>query len=272
MTAPPVLTVHGLHKRFASLVVAHEIGFALPQGARHALIGPNGAGKTTLINLLTGALRPDAGEVLLAGEPITTLAPHLRVKRGLARTFQINTLFPELDPLEAVTLAVCQRCGTAGNFWRPVPAFRAAIEEAHAILASLGLATVCHRPTRALAYGQQRLLELALALATRPKVLLLDEPAAGVPRHEASALFAAIEALSADLTVLFIEHDMNIVFRFASRVIVLLGGRILVEGTPQEIAADPRVREVYLGGVRHHDQCQTDARSAVSPDTNVPHA
>jgi branched-chain amino acid transport system ATP-binding protein len=257
MAITPALSTCGLDKRFGSLVVAQEIGFDLPPGARHALIGPNGAGKTTLINLLTGALRPDAGEVLLDGEAITALAPDVRVKRGLARTFQINTLFPGLDPLEAVTLAVCERQGVAGNFWRPVPAFRTAVQEAHAILGSLGLGAVCHRPTRALAYGQQRLLELALALATRPKVLLLDEPAAGVPRQEAGALFAAIEALSADLTVLFIEHDMDIVFRFASRVIVLLGGRILTEGSPQEIAADPRVREVYLGGAR-----QTDVRHA----------
>ena len=245
------LSARGLHKRFGSLVVAQDIHFALPLGARYALIGPNGAGKTTLVNLITGALRPDAGEVLLDGEVITSLAPAPRVKRGLARTFQINTLFPELDPLEAVTLAVCERLGVAGNWWRPVPTFRSAVDEAHMILATLGLGAVCHRPTRLLAYGQQRLLELALALATRPKVLLLDEPAAGVPRQEAGALFAAIESLSADLTVLFIEHDMDLVFRFASRVIVMVGGRILVEGSPREIAADPRVREVYLGGARH---------------------
>jgi len=263
----PALSASGLHKRFGSLVVAQDIHFALPPGARHALIGPNGAGKTTLINLLTGALRPDAGEVLLDGQPITALAPDLRVKRGLARTFQINTLFPELDPLEAVTLVVFERLGVAGNWWRPVPAFRTAVEEAHAILASLGLASVCHRPTRLLAYGQQRLLELALALATRPKVLLLDEPAAGVPRQEGGALFAAIEALSVDLTVLFIEHDMDIVFRFATRVIVMLGGRILVEGSPEEIAADPRVREVYLGGARHGD-----GRHAGTAHTDVRHA
>jgi branched-chain amino acid transport system ATP-binding protein len=247
----PALSARGLHKRFGSLVVAQDLAFGLPPGARYALIGPNGAGKTTLINLLTGALRPDAGEVLLDGEAITTLAPGLRVKLGLARTFQINTLFPALDPLEAVTLVVCERLGVAGNWWRPVPAFRAAVEEAHSIIVSLGLGAVCHRPTRLLAYGQQRLLELALALATRPKVLLLDEPAAGVPRQEVGALFAAIEALSADLTVLFIEHDMDLVFRFASRVIVMLGGRILVEGSPEEIAADAHVREVYLGGARH---------------------
>jgi branched-chain amino acid transport system ATP-binding protein len=270
MTA--ALSAHGLHKRFGSLVVAQDIHFALPPGARHALIGPNGAGKTTLINLLTGALRPDAGEVLLDGEAITALAPELRVKRGLVRTFQINTLFPELDPLEAVTLVVCERLGVAGNWWRPVPAFRAAVDEAHTILATLGLGTVCHRPTRLLAYGQQRLLELALALATRPKVLLLDEPAAGVPRQEGGALFAAIEGLSAELTVLFIEHDMDIVFRFASRVIVMLGGRILVEGSPEEIAADPRVREVYLGGGRDAGARHADAGRADAGHADAGHA
>ncbi len=267
----PALNARGLHKRFGSLVVAQDIHFALPPGARHALIGPNGAGKTTLINLITGALRPDAGEVRLNGEAITSLAPWLRVKRGLARTFQINTLFPELDPLEAVTLAVCERLGVAGNWWRPVPAFRAAVEEAHAILALLGLGAVCHRPTRRLAYGEQRLLELALALATRPKVLLLDEPAAGVPRQDAGALFAAIEALSAELTVLFIEHDMDLVFRFASRVIVMLGGRILVEGSPDEIAADPRVREVYLGGARHAEVRHADVQHADVQHADVQH-
>jgi branched-chain amino acid transport system ATP-binding protein len=247
----PALSARGLHKRFGSLTVAQDISFDLPQGARHALIGPNGAGKTTLINLLTGTLRPDAGQVMLDGTAITSLPTEQRVKQGLVRTFQINELFPALDPLEAVTLVVCERLGVATNWWRPVPSFRAAVEEAHGILASLGLDAVCHRPTHLLPYGQQRLLELALALATRPKVLLLDEPAAGVPRSDAGALFAAIEALSADLTVLFIEHDMDIVFRFATRVIVLLGGRILVEGSPAEIAADQSVREVYLGSRRH---------------------
>ncbi len=249
MTA--ALSARGLHKRFGSLRVAQDITFELPPGARHALIGPNGAGKTTLINLLTGTLRPDAGQVMLDGKVITLLPPEQRVKQGLARTFQINALFPALDPLEAVTLVVCERLGVATNWWRPVPAFHAAVEEAHGILASLGLDAVCHRPTHLLAYGQQRLLELALALATRPRVLLLDEPAAGVPRSDAGALFAALEALSADLTVLFIEHDMDIVFRFATRVIVMLGGRILVEGSPAEIAADTAVREVYLGSRRH---------------------
>ena len=167
------------------------------------------------------------------------------------RTFQINTLFPHLNALEAVTLAVCERRGDAGTWWRSCRPTRDAIEEAYAILLSLRLGASCYRPTRELAYGQQRLLEIALALATKPKVLLLDEPAAGVPQDESAELFAVIAGLSQDITVLFIEHDMNVVFRFASRIIVMVGGRILVEGTPEEIAADARVREVYLGGAHH---------------------
>jgi ABC-type branched-subunit amino acid transport system ATPase component len=247
----PALATRALAKRFGSLVVAADISLALPPGVRYALIGPNGAGKTTLINLMTGMLRPDAGQIFLAEQEITALQPAQRVKRGLVRTFQINTLFPDLSALEAVTLAVCERRGDAGTWWRRLPAYRDAIDEAYGILASLRLGDDCYRVTRELAYGQQRLLEIALALATRPRVLLLDEPAAGVPRDESPALFAAISGLSQDITVLFIEHDMEIVFRFASRIIVMVGGRVLVEGTPGEIAADPRVREVYLGQSRH---------------------
>ena len=245
------LSTRGLDKSFGSLVVAQDIAFELPHGARHALIGPNGAGKTTLINLMTGMLRPDAGEVRLEDEEITAFSPERRVGRGLVRTFQINTLFPNLTALEAVTLAVCERDGVARTWWQRVSAYRGAVDEAHAILSSLMLGSDCYRPTRELPYGRQRLLEIALALATRPKVLLLDEPAAGVPRDESAELFAAISNLSRDITVLFIEHDMNFVFRFASRIIVMVGGRILTEGTPDEIAADPRVREVYLGKAGH---------------------
>jgi ABC-type branched-subunit amino acid transport system ATPase component len=212
---------------------------------RYALIGPNGAGKTTLMNLLTGMLRPDSGAVFLGGEDVTALRPDKRVKRGLARTFQINTLFPHLSALESVTLAVLEREGHAHNWWRSLPRFGAAIEEANAILASLKVPP--NRETRELAYGQQRLLEIALALATRPKVLLLDEPAAGVPKEESAALFDAIGNLSRELTILFIEHDMDVVFRFAAKIIVMVGGRILVEGAPHDIARDERVREVYLG-------------------------
>jgi branched-chain amino acid transport system ATP-binding protein len=246
-----VLSTKGLDKSFGSLVVAQNVSITVPRGERYALIGPNGAGKTTLINLVTGMLRPDSGHILLGDEDITALRPDARVRRGLARTFQINTLFAQLTAVESVALAVLERDGHAHNWWRGLPRFEPAIEEAQGILTSLGMQSVAHRLTRELAYGQQRLLEIALALATRPRVLLLDEPAAGVPRDESAELFAAIANLSRDLTVLFIEHDMNVVFRFASRIIVMVGGRILVEGTPDEISRDERVREVYLGK-RHH--------------------
>jgi branched-chain amino acid transport system ATP-binding protein len=242
------LSTRGLNKSFGSLVVANEIEIALPRGVRYALIGPNGAGKTTLINLMTGMLRPDSGQIVLGGEDITGLGPEQRVRRGLVRTFQINSLFPHLTPLEAVTLTICERERTARTWWRPVSDDRAAIDEAYDILKSLMLGESCYRQTRELPYGQQRLLEIALALATRPKVLLLDEPAAGVPREESAELFTAITSLSQDITVLFIEHDMELVFRLAARIIVMVSGGILLEGTPEEISADPRVREVYLGG------------------------
>jgi branched-chain amino acid transport system ATP-binding protein len=247
----PALSTRGLDKSFGSLVVARNIELDLPAGARYALIGPNGAGKTTLINLITGMLKPDNGRIFLEEDEITALRPEERVKRGLVRTFQINTLFPHLSALEAVTLAVCERRGYAGTWWQKLPAYADAIEEAYAILLSLRLGTSCYRPTRELAYGQQRLLEIALALATNPKVLLLDEPAAGVPQGESAELFSVIADLSQDIAVLFIEHDMNVVFRFARRIIVMVGGRILVQGTPAEIAADAQVREVYLGGAHH---------------------
>jgi branched-chain amino acid transport system ATP-binding protein len=245
------LSTRGLGKSFGSLVVAEGIDLTLPRGERYALIGPNGAGKTTLINLMTGVLPPDRGRIFLGDDEITTLAPETRVKRGLVRTFQINTLFPHLTALEAVTLAVCERRGVANVFWRRLLAFRDAIDEAHQVLVSLRLGDSGRRLTRELAYGQQRLLEIALALATRPSVLLLDEPAAGVPWEESAELFDVIDGLSEDLTVLFIEHDMSLVFRFARRIIVMVGGRILMEGPPDQVAADPRVRDVYLGGARH---------------------
>ena len=222
---------------------------------RYALIGPNGAGKTTLINLMTGMLRPDSGQIFLGeGEgavDITALRPDRRVRKGLARTFQINTLFPQLSALESVTLAILEREGRSGIWWQGLPGYRDAIDEAFSILKSLNLESSAYRSTREMAYGQQRLLEIALALATRPRVLLLDEPAAGVPKDESAELFEAIARLSSELTILFIEHDMEVVFRFASRILVMVGGRILVEGTPAEISRDERVREVYLGKQKH---------------------
>ena len=246
-----MLSTRNLNKSFGSLVVARDISLALPKGVRHALIGPNGAGKTTLINLLTGMLQPDQGDIFLSDEKITALRPEARVRRGLARTFQINSLFPQLTALESVTLAVLEREGQAHNWWRSLPGFREAADEALATLETLNLAGDRDRLTRELPYGKQRLLEIALALATRPRVLLLDEPAAGVPRDESAGIFGAIAGLSSDLTILFIEHDMDVVFRFASRILVMVSGSILVEGTPEEIARDATVREVYLGKTSH---------------------
>jgi len=247
----PVLATRMLDKRFGSLVVASDISLELPGGVRYALIGPNGAGKTTLINLITGMLAPDSGRIFLGSEDITALEPQQRVHRGLARTFQINTLFAGLSALEAVTLAVNERRGISGEFWRNLSVHRESIDEAYDILARLSLGDECYQPTRELPYGRQRLLEIALALATRPKVLLLDEPAAGVPHEESGEIFEAVAGLSDDLTLLFIEHDMNVVFRFASRIIVMVGGTIFAQGTPEEIAADPGVQEVYLGKRKH---------------------
>jgi len=241
------LSTSGLDKKFGSLVVAGDISISLPRGARYALIGPNGAGKTTLINLMTGMLLPDGGKIMLGNDDITSVPPDGRVKRGLVRTFQINTLFPNLSPLEAVTLAVCERRGEAGIWWKSLPSYKVAADEAYGILQTLRLADVCERPTKQLAYGQQRLLEIAIALASKPKVLLLDEPAAGVPKEESGELFTAVANIASDISVLFIEHDMDVVFRFASRIIVMVSGRILVEGTPAEISSNEKVREVYLG-------------------------
>jgi branched-chain amino acid transport system ATP-binding protein len=243
----PVLETRALSKRFGALEVAKSIDFRLAEGARHALIGPNGAGKTTFINLLTGVLPPSGGRVLLRGEDVTGLRADRRVKRGLARTFQVTTLFADLTPLEAVTLAICEREGLTARWTRAIAAHPTIVDEAATLLTSLRLGAVPRRRTRDLAYGQQRILEVALALACRPKVLLLDEPAAGIPARESAALFDVIAGLPGDVALLFIEHDMHLVFRFATRITVLAAGAILMEGSPAEVAADERVRAVYLG-------------------------
>jgi len=241
------LETHGLCKSFGALAVANDIEFRLEPGARHALIGPNGAGKTTFVNLVTGALAPSAGRILLDGDDITALPQAQRVKRGLARTFQINTLFRGLSVLENVCLAIGERMGVAGDIYRPAGSRRDVVDEAYAALERLGLAAEAQRLVRELSYGRQRLVELAVALGLKPKVLLLDEPAAGVPSSESGIIVDTIESLPADIALLIIEHDMDLVFRLARRITVLVQGAVLVEGTPQEIAADPRVREVYLG-------------------------
>ncbi len=246
MTTPAIRTV-GLTKRFGSFVVTNDVGLTVETGARQAIIGPNGAGKTTLINLLTGFLEPSAGRIELNGADITRLGQHERVGRGLVRTFQINRLFNDLTVLESVLLATNERLGLGAVSWRRRSACGGSIAEAWNVVELLGLAEVAHLPTKALSYGRQRLLEIALALAAKPTVLLLDEPAAGVPQGESGELFRTISALPRDVTVLLIEHDMELVFGFADRITVLVNGGVLTEGSPEQIAKDPRVREVYLG-------------------------
>jgi ABC-type branched-subunit amino acid transport system ATPase component len=246
-----VLQTQNLVKKFGGFVVTNDVSLKVEAGARHALIGPNGAGKTTLINLLTGFLEPTSGSVLLKGKEVTQLAQHQRVKRGLARTFQINRLFSELTVLESVVLAVNERLGLSAKFWKPVGAHTQAIKEAAELLRTLKLLDVAHEQTRNLAYGKQRLIEIALALAAKPSVLLLDEPAAGVPTSESRELFESIAALPRDVTILLIEHDMDLVFRFADTISVLVSGALLTQGTPDEIANDPKVKEVYLGEAAH---------------------
>ncbi|MDB5991072.1 MAG: branched-chain amino acid transporter ATP-binding protein [Herbaspirillum sp.] len=245
------LRTEGLSRQWGAFRANSDISLRFAPGARHALIGPNGAGKTTFINLLSGALAPSAGKVYFGEHDITRLAQHERVKRGMTRTFQINTLFAGLTVLESAVLAICERRRRGYVWHQTVAGQRDAIDEAMALLTSLKLDGQADSITRSLAYGKQRLLEIALALATQPKVLLLDEPAAGIPSDESRELFEVIAQLPRDVTILFIEHDMGLVFRFAERITVLVGGRVLTEGTPAEIAADARVKEVYLGEAQH---------------------
>jgi ABC-type branched-subunit amino acid transport system ATPase component len=243
----PILETVRLEKRFGGIVATHDLSLAIEKGARHALIGPNGAGKTTVINLLTGVLTPTDGSIILDGKDITALAPHARVRLGMARTFQINQLFPDLTPLESIGQAISERMGTGAQWWRVIGSKSAVTDEIVEILERFRLVEVMHERTAILPYGKQRLLEIALAFACRPHVLLLDEPAAGVPDAERHELLATIAALPAEVTVLLIEHDMDLVFSFADRISVLVNGGLLVDGAPEEVARDPRVKSVYLG-------------------------
>lgn len=246
----PAIEVSGLTKSFGSLPVAQAINLSLAPGARAALIGPNGAGKTTFVNLLTGALRADAGKVSLDGQPIDTLSPARRVRRGLVRTHQINTLLRETSARENVALAIAERDGCAWKTLRYTRSWIACLDEADARLATLGFGGRADETAGHLPYGLQRLLEIAIAITLKPRVLLLDEPAAGVPSGETDAIHDAIDRLPAETAVLMIEHDMDMVFRFAREIIVLVQGRVLTRGTPDEIAANAEVRTVYLGRSR----------------------
>ena len=248
---PAVLQTSELTKRFGGITAANSVTLSVEKGARHALIGPNGAGKTTVINLLTGVLRPTAGRILLDGRDITDLEAHKRVALGIARTFQINQLFADLTPLETIGLAVSERMELGQQWWRLTGSKGIVIEESVDILDRFNLTDVMDERTATLPYGKQRLLEIALAIACRPNVLLLDEPAAGVPEAERHGILDAVAALPSDVTVLLIEHDMDIVFSFADRISVLVNGELFVDGTPEQVAQDPRVRAVYLGEEAH---------------------
>jgi ABC-type branched-subunit amino acid transport system ATPase component len=236
-----------LEKRFDGTIATNDVSFAIDQGARCALIGPNGAGKTTLINLLTGVLQPSAGRILLEGQDITDLKPHERVRLGLSRTFQINQLFAEMTPIETIGLAVSERIGSGADWWRLVGRKPQVVDEMMDVLERFHLTDVMYERTATLPYGKQRLLEIALAIACRPRVLLLDEPAAGVPEAERHELLASISQLPHDVTILLIEHDMDLVFSFADRISVLVNGALLAEGAPEDMARDPRVKAAYLG-------------------------
>jgi branched-chain amino acid transport system ATP-binding protein len=242
-----VLSARGLVKRFGGIMATSNVSLDLRKGDRHALIGPNGAGKTTLVNLLTGVLDATEGEIALEGRDITHLPPHQRVRRGLVRTFQINQLFDSLTPLETLALTVSQHQGIGAKWWQPLGARRAVAERCDQLLEQFQLTSVKDQPTRVLAYGKRRLLEIAIALACEPRVLLLDEPVAGVPAGEREELLRTIANLPAAVSVLLIEHDMDLVFSFATRMTVMVNGGVLTEGTPQEISNDPRVKAVYLG-------------------------
>jgi branched-chain amino acid transport system ATP-binding protein len=241
------LETRKLCKSFGALVVAQNIDFRLAPGDRHALIGPNGAGKTTFVNMLMGALPASSGAIFLGGDEVTRVPRSARVRRGLGRTFQVTTLFRNLPVLDNVALGIAERTGVARRMWRSASSYREITEEARNLLAALGLADDAAVRVADLPYGKQRLVEIAIALGLKPKVLLLDEPAAGVPSSESERILQTLEKLPSDIAILIIEHDMDLVFRFARRITVLVQGAVLVEGTPEEIARDKRVHQVYLG-------------------------
>ncbi|MEI7806677.1 MAG: ABC transporter ATP-binding protein [Hyphomicrobiales bacterium] len=243
----PALEVRDLNRSFGALRVARDINLTLERGARRALIGPNGAGKTTLVNLITGALAPSSGSVALNSEDITKVSQAERARRGIARTFQINQLFRGLTVLENVVMAIGERTGDCNNLWRPAGTKRIIIDEALDHLDSLRLVEDSLKLVRELPYGRQRLVEIAIAMAQKPRVLLLDEPAAGVPSSESHLILDVVASLDPDIAILIIEHDMDVVFRFAQQITVLVAGAVFTEGAPKDIRADERVRAVYLG-------------------------
>jgi branched-chain amino acid transport system ATP-binding protein len=245
MTA--ALQLDNICKRFGALSVSSNVSFTLPVGARTALIGPNGAGKTTLINILTGVLSPSSGHIQFFSEDITNQPQAARAQAGLLRTFQITRVFKPLTVADNIRMAILQHERAQMRCWRSAANDRDINSRTSETLALLDLESLADRVVGSLAYGEQRLVEMALAIAGKPRVLLLDEPAAGVPKTESSIILRAIERLPRDLAILFIEHDMDLVFKFAREIIVLVAGEILVSGPPAEVAKDERVRDIYFG-------------------------
>ena len=249
------LRLDGLTKRFGDLTVTNDVTLEVAPGTCHAIIGPNGAGKTSLINQIGGALRPDAGRIFLNGKDVTHLPPYGRSRRGLGRTFQKNNLFDRLSVLENVRLAVQVERGNPLSCWSPVTSHRNELQRAEELLVAVGLAERLSLRVSHLSYGEQRQLEVALALATRPTVILMDEPTSGMSSAETDAMTRLVGGLGTDLSIILVEHDMDVVYALARTVTVLHYGSVLVTGTPREVSQDPRVREVYLGsrqqGARH---------------------
>jgi len=247
MADTPKLQVCGLVKRFGGLTATDQARFDVAPGEVHALIGPNGAGKTTLIHQISGALRPDAGRLSMDGADITHLPMHRRVRLGLARSYQITSVFQAFSVLDNVALAVQARTGGAAGCWRPVRREADVFAQARQALDRVGLAARADALTRNLSHGEQRKLEVALALATGPSLLLLDEPMAGMGPDESEAMVELLLGLRGEITMLLVEHDMNAVFRLADRISVLVYGRVIATGSPTAIRSDAEVCRAYLG-------------------------
>ena len=241
------LEVRGLSKAYGGVQAVRDVSFSVDAGEVVALIGPNGAGKTTCFNLLNGQLRPDSGEIALSGRSVVGLRPHQVWRLGVGRTFQVTATFSSMTVRENVQVALLSHHRRLFSLWKPAGRFQ--VEEADALLARVGMQQQAARPCAVLAYGDLKRVELAVALANRPRLLLMDEPTAGMASDERQALMqlAAALARSERIAVLFTEHDMEVVFNFASRIIVLHGGEVIAAGAPDEVRANPRVREVYLG-------------------------
>ena len=242
-----MLEVRGLYKHFGGVVAVDRVNLSVNAGEVHALIGPNGAGKTTLIAQVSGSLAADGGEINFLGKDLTRAPQHARVKAGLARSYQITSIFRRFSVLDNLALAVQARSGSSLSFWRPVAGEKALFDEAEEIASQVNLHGKKDRVAMTLAHGEQRALEVGLALATRPQLVLLDEPMAGMGPEESQRMIELIKRIRSQVTVLLVEHDMDAVFRLADRISVLVNGRVIASGAPADIRLDPEVKRAYLG-------------------------